>query len=47
MSELFQCARRQIYFVNEVDAIFFNAQQTNYCFSKGVISHISKNNCTG
>ena len=33
MSVLFQCARRQIYFVNE--------DQTN-CFIKGLISHISK-----
>ena len=33
MSVLFQCARRQIYFVNK--------DQTN-CFIEGLISHISK-----
>lgn len=42
MSELFQCARRQIYYVNEVDTIFFKAHKTNYCFSKGIVSHIPK-----
>ena len=43
----FSVPEDKLYFVNEVDAMFFNTHKTNYFFSKGVISHTSKNNCTG